>query len=61
MTAAQNKVVLSYHITRGLYFQAVIFAATVVTLYPRAKTFLKSHDSVRGLYFLALIFAASII
>ena len=42
MTAAQNKVVLSYHITRGLYFQAVIFAATVVTLYPRAKTFLKS-------------------
>ena len=28
-TAAQNDVALSYHILRGLYFLAVVFAATV--------------------------------
>ena len=27
-TAAQNEVVLSYHIVRGLYFQAVVFVTT---------------------------------
>ena len=29
-TAAQNEVALSYHSMRGLYIQAVVFAATVV-------------------------------
>ena len=29
-TAAQNKDALSYHSMRGLYFQAVIFVATIV-------------------------------
>ena len=30
ITAAQNEVTLSYHKVRGLYFLAVIFAATIV-------------------------------
>ena len=30
ITAAQNEVVLSYHRVCGLYFVAVIFAATIV-------------------------------
>ena len=29
-TAAQNKVLLSYHRVRGLYFLVVVFAATIV-------------------------------
>ena len=29
-TAAQNEVALSYHKVRGLYFLAVIFAATMI-------------------------------
>ena len=29
-TAAQNDIVLSYHRVRGLYFLAVVFAATMV-------------------------------
>ena len=32
-TAAQNEVALSYHSMRGLYFLAVVFAATIVTIY----------------------------
>ena len=28
-TAAQNEVALSYHRVRGLYFQAVVFEATI--------------------------------
>ena len=31
-TAAQNEVVLGYHRVRGLYFLAVIFAATMVII-----------------------------
>ena len=31
-TAAQNEVALSYHRVRGLYFMAVVFAATIVPL-----------------------------
>ena len=30
ITVAQNKVALSYHRVRGLYFLAVIFASTIV-------------------------------
>ena len=30
-TAAQNAVALSYHTVRGLYFLAVVFAATIAT------------------------------
>ena len=30
-TAAQNEDVLSYHRVRGLYFQAVVFVATVTS------------------------------
>ena len=30
ITAAQSEVVLSYHSMRGLYFMAVVFAATIV-------------------------------
>ena len=30
ITAAQNEVALSYHKVRGLYFLAVIFAATII-------------------------------
>ena len=29
-TAAQNEVALSYHKLRGLYFLAIIFAATII-------------------------------
>ena len=29
-TVAQNEVALSYHIVRGLYFQAVVFVATII-------------------------------
>ena len=32
ITVAQNEAVLSYHRVRGLYFLAVIFAATIVIL-----------------------------
>ena len=31
-TAAQNEVALSYHRVRGLYFLAVVFAATIVAM-----------------------------
>ena len=31
-TAAQNEDALSYHRVRGLYFQAVVFVATIVSL-----------------------------
>ena len=31
-TAAQNDVALSYHRVRGLYFPAVIFAATIIKI-----------------------------
>ena len=30
-TAAQNEDALGYHRVRGLYFQAVVFVATIVT------------------------------
>ena len=32
ITAAQNEVTLTYHRLRGLYFVAVVFAATIMTL-----------------------------
>ena len=32
-TAAQNEDALSYHRVRGLYFQAVVFVATIVILF----------------------------
>ena len=32
ITAAQNGVALSYHNVRGLYFLAVIFVGTIVTI-----------------------------
>ena len=31
ITAAQNEVALSYHRVRGLYFLAVVFAATITS------------------------------
>ena len=31
-TAAQNEVAFSYHIVRGLYFLAVVFAANIVII-----------------------------
>ena len=31
-TAARNRVALSYHSVRGLYFLAVVFAATIIHL-----------------------------
>ena len=31
-TAAQNEIALSYHRVRGLYFLAVVFAATIVNI-----------------------------
>ena len=30
-TGAQNEVALTYHRVRGLYFQTVVFAATMIT------------------------------
>ena len=41
-TAARNAVALSYHRVRGLYFLAVVFAATIV------DTFLGSHTELRS-------------
>ena len=32
ITAAENEVALSYHRVRGLYFLAVVFVATIVSL-----------------------------
>ena len=34
ITAAKNEVALSYHRLRGLYFLAVVFAATIVAKVP---------------------------
>ena len=31
-TAAQNEVAFSYHIVRGLYFLAVVFAANIIII-----------------------------
>ena len=31
-TAAQNKITLSYHRVRGVYFLAVVFAATMIIM-----------------------------
>ena len=75
-TATQNVVALSYHRGRGLYFLAVIFAATIVLIIALIKitsnilltktTAAKngaalSYHNVRGLYFLAVVFVRIII
>ena len=42
ITAARNEVALSYHVVRGLYFLAVIFAAIIVltSSYSRKSSFI---------------------
>ena len=47
-TAAQNEVALSYHCVRGLYFMAVVFVTTILTiiictLYPQKKSLRSPH------------------
>ena len=41
-TTAQNEVALSYHRVRGLYFLAVIFAATIIVISLSLSFFLLS-------------------
>ena len=76
ITATQNVVALSYHRVRGLYFLAVIFAATIVLIIALIKITSNillinstaaqngvalSYHKVSGLYFLAVVFVRIII
>ena len=54
-TAAQNKIALSHHRVRGLYFVAVIFTVIIVTILILPKKYLRiTMQTVLGRY-LALL------